>query len=267
MTIAPICVEGDGARRLIGDAYAMKRPRLVALVTQRSGQAGARGPDDVYAFGTAALLHDALEGPEDVLRVAVQGLERVRIVGWTRTEPYRVARVCWLPDVVAPSAELDGLVQTARGLFARFVALTSELSRELAATVERLGDPRQLAYLLASTTPMTIEARQRILEQPSVAAKLRATIAHLEHDIAIRELLQRVARQGGDAAPGGIAAHGDAGRPDGTLADAKCMRAAGLPRTPGAASVTCRSPRSRERKSTARSSASNERPPIRPSTG
>jgi ATP-dependent Lon protease len=222
-TIAPVCVEGECARRLIGDAYAMKTPRLVALVTQRSGDAGGRGADDVYAFGTAAILHDALQGPEDVLRVAVEGLERVRIVGWTRAEPYRVARVCWLPDVVAPSAELDGLVQVARGLFGRFVGLTSELSPELAATVERLGDPRQLAYLLASTTPMTVEARQRILEQPSVAAKLRATVAHLEHDIAIRELLQRVARQAATRSSPELRRAGELGRPDGTLTNAKCM--------------------------------------------
>jgi ATP-dependent Lon protease len=200
-TIAPICVEGDRARRLLGDAYAMKTPRLVALVTQRAGDACGRCSDDVYAFGTAAVLHDALQGPEDVLRVAVEGLERVRIVGWTRAEPYRIARVCWLPDVVTPGPELDALVAQARGLFARFVGLMSELSPELASTVEKLADPRQLAYLLASTTPMTIEARQRILEHSSVVAKLRATVAHLEHDIAIRELLQRVARQAAARAP------------------------------------------------------------------
>jgi ATP-dependent Lon protease len=200
-TIAPICVEGDRARRLIGDAYAMKTPRLVALVTQRSADGCGRCTEDVYAFGTAAILHDALQGPEDVLRVAVEGIDRVRIVGWTRAEPYRVARVCWLPDVVSPGAELEGLAQQARALFARFVGLMSELSPELAATVERLSDPRQLAYLLASTTPMTIEARQRILEHSSVTAKLRATIAHLEHDIAIRELLHRVARQAAARVP------------------------------------------------------------------
>jgi ATP-dependent Lon protease len=224
-TIAPICVEGDRARRLVGDAYAMKTPRLVALVTQRSGDACGRCADDVYAFGTAAVLHDALQGPEDVLRVAVEGLERVRIIGWTRAEPYRIARVCWLPDVVAPSPELDELVQSARGLFARFVGLMNELSPELATTVERLGDPRQLAYLLASTTPMTLEARQRILEQPSIVAKLRATIAHLEHDIAIRELLQRVARRAGGPAPAGEARrpadHGPMDRPAATPPEAK----------------------------------------------
>ncbi|MCL2451193.1 MAG: LON peptidase substrate-binding domain-containing protein, partial [Polyangiaceae bacterium] len=200
-TIAPICVEGDRARRLVGDAYAMKTPRLVALVTQRSDDGCGHGSDDVYAFGTAAILHDALQGPEDVLRVAVEGLERVRIVGWARAEPYRIARVCWLPDVVAPSPELDELVQNARGLFSRFVGLMNELSPELSTSIERLGDPRQLAYLLASTTPMTLEARQRILEQPSIVAKLRATIAHLEHDIAIRELLQRVARRAAGHSP------------------------------------------------------------------
>jgi ATP-dependent Lon protease len=124
----------------------------------------------------------------------MQGLERVRIVGWVRLEPYLVARVQWLPDVVEHGAELDALARSARQLFLRFVGYMTELSSDVTGTMERVSDPRQLAYLLASTTPMAIEARQQILEQPSVTSKLRRIIEHLQHDVAARELMQRGAR-------------------------------------------------------------------------
>jgi ATP-dependent Lon protease len=70
----------------------------------------------------------------------------------------------------------------------------AELSNELSNTVERVTDPRQLVYLLASTTPMSIEARQQVLEITSVKAKLRRMIEQLQHDIAVRELMQKIAR-------------------------------------------------------------------------
>jgi ATP-dependent Lon protease len=193
LTIAPVSVDKERSRRLVEDVS--KGNRLVALVAIRESDSRVPRPEDLYAFGTAALVHDSLRGPDDVLRVAVQGLERVRIVGWTRTEPYLVARVQWMPDDLERGHELDALVQSARQLFLRFVSLVTELSSELAHTVERVTDPCQLAYLLASTTPMTTEARQQILEQPSVVAKLRRMIEHLQHDIAVRELMRRIATE------------------------------------------------------------------------
>ncbi|HEX4447814.1 MAG TPA: endopeptidase La, partial [Polyangiaceae bacterium] len=140
----------------------------------------------------AAVLHDAVEGPDGVVRAAVQGLERVRIVGWVRTEPYLLARVQWMPDVVEPGADLDALVRAARQAYVRFVSLVNEASSETPAAIERVRDPRQLVYLLASTTPMVHQARQYILEHPSIKAKLRRLIEHLEQDIAVRESMRKI---------------------------------------------------------------------------
>ena len=105
----------------------------MALVAQRESDNRPPSPEELYAFGTAAVLHDAVEGPDGVVRAAVQGLERVRIVGWVRTEPYLVARVQWMPDVVEPGHDLDALVRAARHCYMRFVSLVTELSNELPA--------------------------------------------------------------------------------------------------------------------------------------
>jgi ATP-dependent Lon protease len=191
LTIAPVSVDKSRSKDLVDNA--LKGSRLVMLVAIRETDSRPPRPEDLYAFGTAAIVHDAIRGPDDVLRVAVQGIERVRIVNWVQTEPYLLARTRWAPDFVDPGAELDRLVRTARQTFLRFVSLVAELSSELAATVNRVTDPRQLAYLIASTAPMTTDARQRVLEASSVVAKLRRTVDHLQHDIAVRELMQKIA--------------------------------------------------------------------------
>ncbi len=112
-----------------------------------------------------------------------------------RTEPYLVARVQWMPDVVEPGHDLDALVRAARHCYMRFVSLVTELSNELPATIDRVRDPRQLVYLLASTTPMVHQARQYILEHPSIKAKLRRLIEHLQQEIAVREAMRKIVNE------------------------------------------------------------------------
>ena len=58
-----------------------------------------------------------------------------------------------------------------------------------------MRDPRQLVYLLASTTPMVHQARQYILEHPSIKAKLRRLIEHLQQDIAVRESMRKIVNE------------------------------------------------------------------------
>ncbi len=200
LTIAPVSIDHDRSRSLLDDAA--RGNRLVALVAIRESDSRLPRPQDLYAFATAAIVHDALRGPDNALRVAVQGLQRVRIVAWVQTEPYLIARVRWLPDAIEQSAELDGLVLSARRAFLRFVSLVAEPSSDLASTVDRVTDPRQLVYLLASTAPMSTEARQQILEQPCVLAKLRRLIDHLHHEVAVRELMHKIANETtGDGSP------------------------------------------------------------------
>jgi ATP-dependent Lon protease len=193
LTIAPIFLDKERSRSLVEDV--IKGDRLVALVARRDGDARPPSPEELYAFGTAAILHDAVEGPDGVVRAAVQGLERVRIVGWVRTEPYLLARVQWMPDVVEPGADLDALVRAARQAYMRFVSLVNDSSSETPAAIERVRDPRQLVYLLASTTPMVHQARQYILEHPSIKAKLRRLIEHLQQDIAVREAMRKIVHE------------------------------------------------------------------------
>jgi ATP-dependent Lon protease len=69
LTIAPVSVERSSARTVVSEATAGNH--LVALVAIRGGDSRPPRPEDLYAFGTASIFHDALNTLDDGLRVAV----------------------------------------------------------------------------------------------------------------------------------------------------------------------------------------------------
>ena len=189
-TVVPILIGQERSVRLVSDALAVNR--LVALVAQRTNEVKSAQPGDLYRLGTLARVHDVVRVQDSGLRVAVQGLERVRVHQYVQTEPYLVARIERAPDVTETGLEADALARTARELFVRMVSLDAELPDELVTAVQAVSDPRSITYLLASSTPLPTAVRQELLEIDSIPDKLRRLIEILQHEVAVRQLMQKI---------------------------------------------------------------------------
>jgi ATP-dependent Lon protease len=188
--VAPVLVGQERSLRLVSDV--MGGSRLAAMVAERNPERQPAQPEDLYRVGTIAKIHELSRAHDRVLRVAVQGLERVRILEFVQTDPYLVARVQSLPDIEAPGAELEAMTRTARDLFAHLVSLVDELPGELVSSADTFTEARQLAYLIASSMPLTTAVRQEILESDPVSAKLARLVGLLQHEIAVRRLMQKI---------------------------------------------------------------------------
>jgi ATP-dependent Lon protease len=193
MAVVPIVVGQERSLRLVDDV--MRANRMLALVAQRSADVESAGPGDVYPVGTAAVIRQLLRAPDGTLRLAVQGLERVRLLDFTATEPYLVARLLVLPERSEPGIETEALRRTLLDLFRRLATLIEGFPAEVVAAAEGLADPREVAYLVASVAPLPTPARQEILELDPVEAKLRRLVELLQHEAAVRELSRQIATQ------------------------------------------------------------------------
>ena len=192
MTVAPLLVGQERSVRLVNDALAGSR--LVVLVTQRSPDRRPAMPEDLYTIGTMGMVHELSRAP-DALRVAVQGIERVRVVDYVQTDPYLMGRAEWAAEAEERGLEVDALTRTARELFVRLVGSAAELSDELATAVQNVTDPRQLAYLMASSTPLSTAVRQEILELSPLPVKMRRIIELMQHELSVRQLVQQITNE------------------------------------------------------------------------
>ena len=86
LTVVPLAAAQPRSLRLIDEV--MSGDRTVALVMQKDAELEGAGPDDVYDVGTIATIHQMMRVPDGSVRLAVQGIERMRILEFVAEEPY-----------------------------------------------------------------------------------------------------------------------------------------------------------------------------------
>ena len=189
LTAVPLTVGRPRSVQLVDDV--MRGNRLLALVAERDGKSDP-GPEDLHRIGTVGAIHQLHRVPDGTVRLMVQGIERIRLVDFTGTEPYLVARVEVLKDQTDQATEVDALRRAVVDVFRRLVEASAEMPDEMATAAENLSDPRHVAYFVAAVVPIDVAARQELLELDPVSAKLRRLIDLLQRELAVRELGRKI---------------------------------------------------------------------------
>ncbi len=190
LTVVPLAVGQPRSIRLVDDVVLGRK--LVGLVASKRPELEEPMPEDCYTVGTLALIQRLLRMPDGTMRILVMGLERIRILEYTATQPYLRARVERHPETMSPGPELEALRRKTAELFARMVELVPGLPDQLGAMAMAVEDPKQLAYAVATYLRMSLQEAQEILELDDVAAKLHKLIALLTREIEVLELGRKI---------------------------------------------------------------------------
>ncbi len=197
MMVTPLAVGQEASIRLIDDA--MLGQRMVALVTLKNEDQRPEKPtaEDVYQIGTVAVVHRLLRLPDNTLRVAIQGLERIRIEEITQTEPYLRARIRVEPDQDGDDIEVQALMRNLVSLATQVLQFLPNPSEELQVQITNEDDPRRLAYLVATTLLFrsSLAEKQQILELSVVREKLTRLTEILTRELEVLRIGQQIQSQ------------------------------------------------------------------------
>lgn len=192
-TLTPLAVGQPRSVTLINDVLAADR--MLVMVASRDPGNPEPGPEELYDVGVAGTVARMLKVPDGSLRVLIQGAQRVRIEEWTSTEPYLVAGVSELPDVVEPGPELEALMRNVQQMFSRIIEETPYLPEELQMAVANLDDPSALSHVIAGALRIPAEERQALLEEVDVGKRLRRLAEILAREIEVAEIGSRIQTQ------------------------------------------------------------------------
>ena len=141
-SMTPLAVGQERSVKLIDDVVSGER--MLALFTVENEEADPPGWDDLYRVGTVAVVHKMIKVPDGTLRILVQGVQRVRLVEPVQDEPYLVAELEDLPEVVPDSPEVEALTRTVQQQFAQIIGMTPYLPEELQLAAANVDDPTAL---------------------------------------------------------------------------------------------------------------------------
>jgi len=178
---------------------AIEGDRLLALVTQRDPEVDDPGPDDLYAVGVVGMIMRMMRLPDGRLKVLVQGLSKIKVTHYLRTEPHIDVQVEALPEEPASevSVEVEALVRGVREKLEELLPL-KHLPPEILSVTGSVDDPGRLADLVASNLRLRVEEAQEILEIGDSVRRLRKIDSLLRREMAVSSVqaeIQTAARE------------------------------------------------------------------------
>src|SRR5215469_6838918 len=191
--VTPLIVGQEESLKAIEEA--MRKDRILFVVTQLDEDLENPGHDDVYTVGVEGMIDRVLKMPDGTTSVLLHGQRRLRRIEYTQDKPFM--RVC--AEIVAEETErtltIDALVRATLALFEKCVKLSSILPEEAYITAMNIDQPGWLADFIVSAIEPPIAVRQSMLEAFNIEERLQKTCILLTKELNILELEDQIHNQ------------------------------------------------------------------------
>ena len=174
---------------------ALQSDRFIFLVTQKDPEVDNPEPEDLYTYGTLAVVKQALRLPDGSLQVMVEARNRARLVRYLAA-PYLSAIGEVLSEGPVEDKELARiLVWEVQEAFERYLQnhKTLKLDRYQQEAIKSTLDPAILADTVAHHATWEAREKQALLETLSVEERLKRVLALLLRDLERFELDKKIA--------------------------------------------------------------------------
>jgi len=189
--VLPLTVGRESSIQLI---ESLGEERSIVVAAQLDPRLDTPKPVDLHTVGTLATVHKIVRMPNQSRFVFTEGVSRVRLVRFAQTEPYMVAEIETLEDVMpASSPEFEALVRNVVVQFQQIVSESPTLSDELRTIAANIEEPARLIDFVASSLPfLTTDDKQQLLETSSVVDRLQQLNKLLAKEIEVQQLRAKI---------------------------------------------------------------------------
>ncbi len=179
--VIPIYVGREKSLKLINDLA--PQGKHIVVVAQEDGSIEDPRPEDLYSYGTLAVVLKVFDMPDNSKSAIVQGVERVKMLDYVDDDPYFIAKVTRVKDVEESDIKLDALVKNLRNTFSELIHVAPNLTEEHSGMLSNIQKPARLADRAISLLTVSNSEKQDILEELDVKARVEKSIAVLAREI------------------------------------------------------------------------------------
>jgi ATP-dependent Lon protease len=195
--VTPLVVGRERGIRLVDDVMDTDA-KLVALVTQKSGEIDEPKQEDLHPAMCVAKILKMLKFPDGTTRIVAHGIARARLQSVVLSEPYLIGRIAIFDDELEAGVETDALAHNLVSLFNQVVE-HSQVPEELEVAVMNTPEPDRLADLLASGLPFIVQEKQELLAEANVRQRMQKLTVFLKRQLEVLELSSKIQSQVGTA--------------------------------------------------------------------
>jgi len=177
------------------EAALASEDKTFLVVAQKQAENENPSFDDLHKVGVRAVIKKMARN-DQVIELIVQGIERVRLLEATATEPYLQARYeVWpLPEDTGP--EVEGMQRAVVDMALKVLELAEvQTPLPIQQMVAQAGDPLRFVFLLGSMLSLDTNKEQALLEANTRLEALQRMHEYLQHEVQVLEVRRSISRK------------------------------------------------------------------------
>lgn len=190
--IIPLFVGRPGSVEAVGEA--LKKDKLLMLVTQKDSTMDNPESDDLFTVGMVCMVMRTLKLPDGRLKVLVQAVSKARIEEYIQKEPFYQVKVDVLREIEPEkiTVKIEALMRTVREQTEKIMSLRGILSADLMAIINNIEEPGRLADLVGSNLRLKVSESQSILEEVDSVARLQLVNTLLTKELEVTTVQAKI---------------------------------------------------------------------------
>lgn len=166
--------------------------KRVVLVMQRNPNINDPTPSDLNQIGTVGEIVQMMRN-EGEINALVRGIAKVELTSYEAVEPFFVARVAEVADVIEDDEETKALFNHLTAQLRQAVKLGKTMDFLTFMNIMSGMSPATLSYQLAGVLDTKPSERQELLEINSVKARFEKEASYLAKEVKVLELERKIA--------------------------------------------------------------------------
>jgi ATP-dependent Lon protease len=167
---------------------AARASRSIAVVLQRDPKTETPGLTDLYPLGCEGRLLRYITGRDGLHHAIVQGASRIRMLDIVNGSDPRAVRIERIPEPQTGGADIDARFHQLRERSLEALSLLENSPPELAAAIQSVEQPGQLADMAASLMDLSPAEKQEVLETIPLLPRLDRLLWRLAYRLEVLRL-------------------------------------------------------------------------------
>lgn len=193
--LMPLSVGRSKSVAAVEAALATEEKEL-AIIAQKDASIEVPRHEDLYTYGTKAIVRKMARPNQNSVELLVLGVERIMLVAVDEQPGYLQAQVRISPAPCEINAENEALQRSVLELASKAIAMAQPQSQiDFSQLAPGQDDPMKLVFMLASMMGLGLEKEQALLEAQTCTDALRLLHTYLSHELQVLELRSKIADQ------------------------------------------------------------------------
>jgi Lon protease-like protein len=157
-------------------AHSLDQDRMFSVALMKRGIEDAAAIEDLCSVAGVGLIRACVGNENGTSNLVLQGLARVRLLGWSQEKPFRIARVELVKSVILNLVEAEALSEKVKEFCTRIESIGVPLPANLMDHLKQIDSPEIISDVVAGAFVGDSFQRQKLLEAYDVCERLRLLI-------------------------------------------------------------------------------------------